>query len=445
MVQFTCSRSTTNTSHRAPVQNDSHYFVTADNTVVACTRCWGWRQGFPQDPSTKERTGQALLSSVPAVVAEMLMQRRERLLIFRCLQDNSFARIMEAVRESKYYNRDLNEQDVLELIPRGLALSSDHPGYLCCLFCKSKNQLTQHKIFPTGHGLRSHFKRPRHDAREPRAEPPPPQPMPDPVARSHPAATVPSPPPPPPPKSKAPPPCATIPAEPKSPPAPSPKPYTAFPRPAQAAAPIVSGGYAPPTPVPVSSSRPQPPPFPPPSSAASSDEPQDDLPRTPRSEEAEVPETPPPPHPEYEPSRDCAQQMSYLPQIADYEEIPLTKEGILQELQSAPTQSWIRALANFQVLGSPVVLGGLNHQEQRPLWSKRVRDISMVPALFKAITKVRTDKGLMWERILTVRQVLTKEGKVTVAVGHGEHYEELEGPTNMHGLVGALFAKNVES
>ena len=47
----------------------------------------------------------------------------------------------------------------------------------------------------------------------------------------------------------------------------------------------------------------------------------------------------------------------------------------------------------------------------------------------------------MWERILTVRQVLTKEGKVTVAVGHGEHYEELEGPTKMHGLVGALFAK----
>ena len=57
--------------HKAPVQNDGHYFVTADNTVVAFTRCWGWSQGFPQDPSTKERTGQALLSSVPVVVAEM--------------------------------------------------------------------------------------------------------------------------------------------------------------------------------------------------------------------------------------------------------------------------------------------------------------------------------------------------------------------------------------
>ena len=124
-------------------------------------------------------------------------------------------------------------------------------------------------------------------------------------------------------------------------------------------------------------------------------------------------------------------QASYLPQLTDYEDIPLTKEGVLHELQTAATQSWIRALANFQVLGSPVVLGGLQHQEQRPLWSKRVRDISTVPALFKAITRVKTDRGLMWERILTVRQVLTKEGKVTVAVGHGSSYEELEGPTKI--------------
>ena len=108
---------------------------------------------------------------------------------------------------------------------------------------------------------------------------------------------------------------------------------------------------------------------------------------------------------------------------------------------SRSTQSWIRALGNFQVLGSPVVLGGLQHQEQRPLWSRRVRDISMVPALFKAITRVKTDRGLMWERILTVRQVLTQEGKITVAVGHGSSYEELDGPTKMHGLVGALFAR----
>ena len=131
------------------------------------------------------------------------------------------------------------------------------------------------------------------------------------------------------------------------------------------------------------------------------------------------------------------QQESYLPQLTDYETIPLTKEGVLLELQTAATQSWIRGPGKL----SPVVLGGLQHQEQRPLWSKRVREISLVPALFKAITRVKTDRGLMRERILTVRQVLTKDGKVTVAVGHGSSYEELDGPTKMHGLAGALFAR----
>ena len=65
------------------------------------------------------------------------------------------------------------------------------------------------------------------------------------------------------------------------------------------------------------------------------------------------------------------QQESYLPQLTDYETIPLTKEGVLLELQTAATQSWIRALANFQVLGSPVVLGGLQHQEHGPNASVR--------------------------------------------------------------------------
>ena len=65
----------------------------------------------------------------------------------------------------------------------------------------------------------------------------------------------------------------------------------------------------------------------------------------------------------------------------------------------------------------------------------------MVPTLFRAITRVRTDQGLTWEKILTVRQVLTKEGKVTVATGHDETYVELASSTKIHGLVGALFQK----
>ena len=38
-------------------------------------------------------------------------------------RDNSFARVMAVVKASQYYQSDLSEQDVLEFIPRGLALS----------------------------------------------------------------------------------------------------------------------------------------------------------------------------------------------------------------------------------------------------------------------------------------------------------------------------------
>ena len=42
---------------------------------------------------------------------------------------------------------------------------------------------------------------------------------------------------------------------------------------------------------------------------------------------------------------------------------------------------------------------------------------------------------------MTVRQVLTKDGRVTIATGHNADYVELATPTKIHGLVGALFAK----
>ena len=154
--------------------------------------------------------------------------------------------------------------------------------------------------------------------------------------------------------------------------------------------------------------------------------------------------TPPPPPkapPQYAPPKYNAEQLSYLPQLPASDDIPLTKDGIQNELQWAPAQDWTRALANFQVLGSPVILGGLQSQEQRPLWARRIRDISAVPRLFHAITKVKTEKGLNWEKILITRQVLTKEGKVTVATGHEGTYVELSSPTKIHGLVGALCQK----
>ena len=65
----------------------------------------------------------------------------------------------------------------------------------------------------------------------------------------------------------------------------------------------------------------------------------------------------------------------------------------------------------------------------------------MSPALFKAITKVKTEKGLMWERILTNRQVLIKKRKIIMAASHDDANIELEGPTKMHDLLDTLFAK----
>ena len=120
----------------------------------------------------------------------------------RSIQDKSFARIMEVVRGSEYYNKDLNEHDVLELIPRGLAISPHNPDYLCCVYCRSKNQIGPYTIFPSGNGMKNHFKRARHDVREPQVPEPSQPPPPDPAARSHPALAVsppPSPPIPPPP------------------------------------------------------------------------------------------------------------------------------------------------------------------------------------------------------------------------------------------------------
>ena len=194
----------------------------------------------------------------------------------------------------------------------------------------------------------------------------------------------------------------------------------------------------------MSDQTPKPPPGPPPGSATRQDPgptPKKAKPAAGKSKAEGTSAPPPPPKapPQCEPPKFNAQQMSYLPQLPDSDDIPLTKEGIRLELQSASAQDWIRALANFQVLGSPVILGGLQSQEQRPLWANR--DLSMVPKLFQAITKVRTERGLTWEKILTVRQVLTKEGKVTVATGHDETYVELASPTTIHELVGALFQK----
>ena len=94
-------------------------------------------------------------------------------------------------------------------------------------------------------------------------------------------------------------------------------------------------------------------------------------------------------------------------------------------------------MASFNALGSPVIIGGLSDHEQQPLWATRVEALKHVPPLFEAIKHVKTETGLTWDVATSVRKVLTKEGKVTIATGQDDTYKELETPTKVHGLVGA--------
>ena len=56
--------------------------------------------------------------------------------------------------------------------------------------------------------------------------------------------------------------------------------------------------------------------------------------------------------------------------------------------------------------------------------------------LFEAIKHVNT-----WDVATSVRRVLTKEGKVTIATGQDSTCKELETPTKVPGLVGACFSR----
>ena len=50
---------------------------------------------------------------------------------------NLYEKIMDALSQTRYY-QDLNGNDVLDLIPKGLCLSEDQPGYLSCRHCLNK-------------------------------------------------------------------------------------------------------------------------------------------------------------------------------------------------------------------------------------------------------------------------------------------------------------------
>ena len=60
---------------------------------------------------------------------------------------------------------------------------------------------------------------------------------------------------------------------------------------------------------------------------------------------------------------------------------------------------------------------------------QRVEALKQVPPLFEAIKHVKTEHGLTLDIATSVHRVPAKEGKVTIATGHGDSYKDLETPT----------------
>ena len=139
-----------------PYASDGHYFVTKDGTTVAYTRCWQRQKGFKGDPSTKQRTDQQLMVHLPEAVEEATQashrhgEHSSRVgheaqpeptrvppptvadltsYVVASIEENCFQAVMDVVTSSQYYN-DLDENDVLRLLPRGLALTTKDGGQL---------------------------------------------------------------------------------------------------------------------------------------------------------------------------------------------------------------------------------------------------------------------------------------------------------------------------
>ena len=69
--------------------------------------------------------------AMPPTTAELQMWADE------AIAGNLYEKIMDALSQTKYYQY-LNGNDILDLIPEGLCLSEDQPGYLSCRHCLNK-------------------------------------------------------------------------------------------------------------------------------------------------------------------------------------------------------------------------------------------------------------------------------------------------------------------
>ena len=157
--------------------SDGFHFKTASGHTVALTRNWNWRRGFKGDPTAKERRAQFLLQALPQAVSEAqdvkalahtidvppreqpgalpkLGEVGEN--VVQSIDDNSFDAIMDVIGKEPHYE-DIQAQDVLAFIFKGLILHPNRQGWLSCKHCKQKG--SQNPLeFPNSGGVLNHFR-----------------------------------------------------------------------------------------------------------------------------------------------------------------------------------------------------------------------------------------------------------------------------------------------
>ena len=134
-----------------------HYMITQGGRLAMFTRCWNWNRGFKGDMAAQARNESQLLRSTPEAALDAAWARSQvtsptssaasgfelptaaelQQWADKAIANNLYDKIMEALSQTHHY-KDLNGNDVLNLIPKGLCLSEDQPGYLSCRHCLNK-------------------------------------------------------------------------------------------------------------------------------------------------------------------------------------------------------------------------------------------------------------------------------------------------------------------
>ena len=123
---------------------DGHYMITQGGRLAMFTRCWNWNRGFKGDMAAQARNESQLLRSMPEAALDAAWARGQvasptssaasgfepptaaelQQWADEAIAGNLYDKIMEALSQTHHY-KDLNGNDVLNLICKGLCLSED--------------------------------------------------------------------------------------------------------------------------------------------------------------------------------------------------------------------------------------------------------------------------------------------------------------------------------